>query len=213
MAGKEFACNVGDLGSIPGLGRSPGEGKGHPLQYSGLENSMDCVVHGVTKSWTRLSDFYSHGDSMHPEQQDWHCQAPSVELYSASENQAAIALNYVCEHLCFILIEFMYPWWLSSKESACNAGNPGSIPGWGRWSGEGNGYPLQYSSLENSMDGEPDGLQSMGSVTQCVTEHSTPNQLPKDFTEAPCFGVVEEICSCCNSAEPWKHGEWNKPDK
>ena len=44
-AGKESACNVGDLGSIPGLGRSPGEGKGYPLQYSGLENSMDCRVH------------------------------------------------------------------------------------------------------------------------------------------------------------------------
>ena len=40
--GKESACNAGDLGSIPGLGRSPGEGKGYPLQYSGLENSMDC---------------------------------------------------------------------------------------------------------------------------------------------------------------------------
>ena len=48
-AGKESACNVGDLGSIPGLGRSPGEGKGYPLQYSGLENSMDSVVHGVAK--------------------------------------------------------------------------------------------------------------------------------------------------------------------
>ena len=42
-AGKESACNVGDLDSIPGLGRSPGEGKGYPLQYSGLENSMDCI--------------------------------------------------------------------------------------------------------------------------------------------------------------------------
>ena len=58
-AGKESACSVGDLGSIPGLGRSPGEGKGYPLQYSGLENSMDCIVHGVTKSRTRLSDFHS----------------------------------------------------------------------------------------------------------------------------------------------------------
>ena len=53
-AGKESARNVGDLGSIPGLGRSPVEGKGSPLQYSGLENSTDCVVHGVAKSWTRL---------------------------------------------------------------------------------------------------------------------------------------------------------------
>ena len=59
-AGKESACNVGDLGSIPGLGRSPGEGKGYPLQYSGLENSMDCIVHGVTKRWTQLGDFHFH---------------------------------------------------------------------------------------------------------------------------------------------------------
>ena len=55
--GKESACNVGDLGSIPGLGRSPGEEKGSPLQYSGLENSMDCIVHGVTRSRTQLSSF------------------------------------------------------------------------------------------------------------------------------------------------------------
>ena len=51
-AGKESACSVGHLGSIPGLGRSPGEGKGYPFQYSSLENSMDCVVHGVAKSQT-----------------------------------------------------------------------------------------------------------------------------------------------------------------
>ena len=57
-AGKESACNVGDLSAIPELGRSPGEGKGYPLQYSGLENSMDCIVHGVTKSWTQLSNFH-----------------------------------------------------------------------------------------------------------------------------------------------------------
>jgi len=57
-AGKESACNVEDLGSIPGLGRSPGEGKGYPLQYSGLENSRDCIVHGVSKSQTQLSDFH-----------------------------------------------------------------------------------------------------------------------------------------------------------
>ena len=59
-AGKESTCNVGDLGSIPRVGRSPGEGNGYPLQYSGLENSMDCIVHGVTNSQTRLSDFHFH---------------------------------------------------------------------------------------------------------------------------------------------------------
>ena len=58
-AGKESTHNVGDLGLIPGLGRSAGEGNGYPLQYSGLENSMDCIVHGVAKSQTQLSDFHS----------------------------------------------------------------------------------------------------------------------------------------------------------
>ena len=58
-AGKKSTCNAGDLGSIPGLGRSAGEGKGSPLQYSGLKSSMDYIyiVHGVAKSRARLSDF------------------------------------------------------------------------------------------------------------------------------------------------------------
>ena len=58
---KESACNAGDLGSIPGLGKSPGEGNGNPLQYCYLENAMDrgawqATVHGVAKSWTRLRE-------------------------------------------------------------------------------------------------------------------------------------------------------------
>ena len=65
-AGKESACSVGDLGSTPVLGRSPGEGKGYPLQYSGLENSMDCIVHGAAKSQTRLSHFHFHFLSFFP---------------------------------------------------------------------------------------------------------------------------------------------------
>ena len=61
--GKESACNAGDLGLIPGWGRSPGEGNGNLLQYSCLENPMDrgawrATVYGVAKSWTRLSDYY-----------------------------------------------------------------------------------------------------------------------------------------------------------
>ena len=58
--GRESACNGGGPGSIPGSGRSTGEGISYPLQYSGLENSMDCIVHGVAKSQTRPNDFHFH---------------------------------------------------------------------------------------------------------------------------------------------------------
>ena len=57
-ADRESACSGGDLGSIPGLGRSPGGEKGYPLQDSGLENSMDCIVHMVATGRTRLSNFH-----------------------------------------------------------------------------------------------------------------------------------------------------------
>ena len=58
--GKEYACSAGNLGLIPGLGRSPGEGQGCPLQDSGLEKSMNCIVHGAAKRQTWLSDLHSH---------------------------------------------------------------------------------------------------------------------------------------------------------
>ena len=64
-AGKESTCHAGDLGLIPGLGRSPAEGKGYPLQYTGLEKSTDCTVHGVAKSRTRLSDFLTFASFVH----------------------------------------------------------------------------------------------------------------------------------------------------
>ena len=65
-AGEESAGNVGDLGSVPGLGKFPGEDNGYPLQSSGLENSMDCIVHGVSKNRTQLSDFPFHFHYGHP---------------------------------------------------------------------------------------------------------------------------------------------------
>ena len=64
---KEATCHAGDLGLVPGLGWSLGEGKGYPLQYSGLKNSMDCIVHGVADSQIRLSDFHFHWDV-------WNCK-------------------------------------------------------------------------------------------------------------------------------------------
>ena len=71
-AAKESACNAGNLGLIPVLGRSPGEGKGYPLQYSGLENSTDCIVHGAANSWTQLSD-------LHFSTGEWHYICISVQ--------------------------------------------------------------------------------------------------------------------------------------
>ena len=59
-AGKESTCRAGDLGSIPGLGRSPGKGKGYSLQYSGLENSMNCIAHRVAESNTTEQLLLSH---------------------------------------------------------------------------------------------------------------------------------------------------------
>ena len=87
LSGKEPACNGGNLGSIPRLGRSPGEGKGCPLQYSGLENSMDCIVYRVTKSRAQLSFHYYSGSFCEAVSQGcssiWRldCQAHSHECW------------------------------------------------------------------------------------------------------------------------------------
>ena len=113
-AGKETACNVGDLGSIPGLGRSPGEGNGYPLQYSGLENSMDrgawwATVHGVTKSWTRLSDFHSLTWCLG----DWlgiSLSWSTICLYFVGRLQSFLPLNSQClTLLCHPLLAFLTP--------------------------------------------------------------------------------------------------------
>ena len=139
-AGKESACSAGDLGSIPGLGRSPGGGKDYLLQYSGLENSMDCIVHGVAKSWTRLSNFHS--------------LTQGIILSEVQESLFVIFIDFLST-LFFKLIfvgSFGLRGGSDSNASACNAGDPGLIPGSGRYPGKGNGYPLQYSCLANHMD-------------------------------------------------------------
>ena len=120
---------------IPGSGRSPGEGNGNPLQYSCLEHSMDrgawqATVHGVTKSRTQLSDFHFHFPFL--------C---SLLLKSGSW---VLVLLYLTVH------SLGFPCGSDRKESACNARDPGLIPGSERSPGEGNGNPHQYSCLENS---------------------------------------------------------------
>ena len=88
-AGKESACNAGDLSSIPGLGRSAGEGKDYPLQYSGLEKSMDCIVHGVGKNQTRLSNLHFSLSREH-----FHARMGTIkELLELLSNKNAVALS------------------------------------------------------------------------------------------------------------------------
>ena len=87
---KESTCNAGYPSSIPGLGRSTGERIGYPLQYSGLENSMDCIVYGITKSQTRLNDFHlqwcltAHGKSF----EDW-----SIYFYDTDNLEILTAIE------------------------------------------------------------------------------------------------------------------------
>ena len=129
-AGKESTCNAGDLGSIPRLGRSPGEGKGYPLQYSGLDNSMECIVHGVVKSWTQLSDLHSLTHFTRaslitqlvknpPAIQETLVQFPGWEDHWRRDRlPTPVFLGFPCGS--------------AGKKSTCNEGNLGLIPGLGR---------------------------------------------------------------------------------
>ena len=83
--GEKSAFNVGDLSSVPGLGRSPGEGKGYSFQYSGLKNSMNSIAHGIAKSRTRLSNF--HLTSLHG-------SFPVGNTPSPAEMVAVVVMSY-----------------------------------------------------------------------------------------------------------------------
>ena len=123
-AGKDSTCDAGDPGSIPGLGKFTGEGIGYPLQYSGLENSMDCIVHRVAKSRSQLSDFHFH--------------SPSAEFLTclASRRGMSICLSiHTCLGLCSLtpLLQsrwVIFPhdtfplWTLRSKNPAAAAVHP-----------------------------------------------------------------------------------------
>ena len=144
VSGKESTCNAGDAGhtgSIPGSGRSPGVGHGNPFQYSCLENPIHrrawwATVHGVAKSQTQLSNFYFS----HPIHSSQTFKLPT------QHNLANLQL------FASYLLQLGFPRGSAGKESACNVGDLGSIPGFRRSPGEGKGYPLHYSGLKSSMD-------------------------------------------------------------
>ena len=126
-AGKESACNAGDLGLIPGLGRSPGEGKHYPLQYSGLENSMDYVIHGVAE--LNVSKALSHSRPVGkktPGSEKGRGSKPFVRrLYTIKSNFSSVHLCSSsqappCARLCGR--NWGSPWSLTSRSSQAMAG-------------------------------------------------------------------------------------------
>ena len=98
----ESACNVGDLGLIPGLGRSPGDGNDYPLQYSSLENSMDSVVHGVAKNWTWQSDFHFQSFPGGSEDKDPACSSGDVGLIPGLRRSPGEGNDYPLQYSCLV---------------------------------------------------------------------------------------------------------------
>ena len=155
LAAENPPANEGDLrdtGSIPGSGRSPGGGHGNPLQYSCLENPTDrgswrATVQKVAKSWTQLKRLstYTHTFFFRFFPHKGHYRVESPVL------QRSLLIIYFIYSNVYTLIPG-FPCGPDGKESACNARDSGSIPQLRRSPGEGNGNPLQYSGLENSMD-------------------------------------------------------------
>ena len=180
LSNKESACSEGDLGLIPRLGRYPGEGNSYPLQYSGLENSMDCRVLGVSKNQTRLSHFH-----LHPfEWLFWRKCLNFTQIANVEWRILLIMLMVFWYILLYIKPMAQTLIWISQiiMQSKQWHHTPVLLPGkshggrslegcspWGRWGsdrterlhfhfslsciGEGNGNPLQCSCLENPRDG------------------------------------------------------------
>ena len=147
--GKESTCNVGDLDSIPGLGRSLGGGHGNPLQYSCLENP-----HGQRSL---------AGYGLQRVRHNWATkQSTCLLVHWVSSYKNLLFLTFVTYFI--VLLSFSYwfavvscvllgfPHGSEVKASASNVGDRVSIPGSGRSPGEGDGNPLQYSCLENTLN-------------------------------------------------------------
>ena len=155
---KNPHANAGEVSSIPGWERSPGGGHGNLFQYSCLENPMDreawqATVQGVAKSRTLLKRLSTYACT----------HAKRLIIQRTMREACRKKMKKIIIISGKADVYQVLPRWCSDKQSACNAGDVGLIPGMERSPGEGNGNPLQYSCLGNPCAEEPGGLQSMGS--------------------------------------------------
>ena len=162
---KGSTCDAGDLGSTPGLGRFPGEGNGYPLQYSCPENSMDrgawqATVQGVTESdmTERLSTHTQRSRNGSSQKGKCFLQTKALYLTNQVEQAQVTLMRGIISDMIF-LISTVYT--VSHVGMTRFVGMFHKIPGLEGSPGEGYGYPLQYSCLENSMHRR--AWQSMGS--------------------------------------------------
>ena len=149
-AGKESTCNAGALGSIPGLGRSPGEGQGCSLQYSGQENSMDCIVHGAAKSRTRLSNFTttcrwrnfllhlletSDIDPFSPATMSSFSKSVSFFLTEVSFPSKFIRMEVIAKDFRKVIYTLLYLKWINNKNLLYSTWNSAQcyVPAWTGW--------------------------------------------------------------------------------
>ena len=148
---------------IPGLRRSPGEEKGYPLQCSGLKNSMDCIIHGVSKvsdvterlsvHFTNIA--YSIFHYLRQNSTKKKCNIMVINIYEMCNKlkKNDILQSDSNKNLIALFSFWDFPGGSDSKASVYNVRDLGSIPGLGRSPGEGNGNPLQYHCLENPLPG------------------------------------------------------------
>ena len=145
---KASAYNEGDPVSVPGWGRSPGEGNGNPFQFSYLENSMTAEPGGLHSPWSRKE----------VDMTEYVCTRAHAHTHTHTHTHTDNASTGFCpvkadnpfNRVSGLILDF--PGGSDSKVSAYNTGDRGSVPVLGRSPGEGNSNPLQYSCLENAMD-------------------------------------------------------------
>ena len=157
-AGKESACNAGDLGSVSGLGRSPGEGKGYPLQYSGLENSMECIIRGDWCFWTVLLDKTLESPLDCKEIQPVNPKGNQSWMFIGRTDAKAETPNTLATWW-EELTHWKRPWCWERLQ----AGGKGNDRGWDGWHHWLNWTWVWVSSGSWWWTGRPGGLQVMGS--------------------------------------------------